>query len=139
MQRIQNKAIRIINFAKFEDPSTPLYQKSEILKISEHVKLQNFLFVHQALKGDLPLPLNNSFQIAAETHSANTRWVMHHKLLLPKARTQNYGINSIKYRSAAFWNYMVSLLPDEKFQLQSRYVCKKSITKYLIGTYQNIQ
>ena len=139
LQRIQNKALRIINFSNFSDPSTPLYHKSEILKISDHVKLQNFLFVHNALKGDIPLPLNNYFQIAAESYPINTRGASQHKLLLPKARTQNYGINSIKYRSTAFWNYMVSLIPEEKFHLQSRYVCKKSITKYLIDTYQNIQ
>ena len=139
LQRIQNKALRIINFANFRDPSTPLYHKSEILKISDHIKLQNFLFVHNALRGDLPLPLKNSFQIAAETHSLNTRGALQHKLLLPKARTQNYGLNSIKYKSAAFWNYIAGILPDKKFYLQTRNVCKKGITKYLIDTYLNAQ
>ena len=139
LQRIQNKALRIINFANFRDPSTPLYHKSEILKISDHIKLQNFLFVHNALRGDLPLPLKNSFQIAAETHSLNTRGALQHKLLLPKARTQNYGLNSIKYKSAAFWNYIAGILPDKNFYLQTRNVCKKGITKYLIDTYLNAQ
>ena len=135
LQRIQNKAIRIINFAKFGDSSTPLYHKSNILKISDHIKLQNFLYVHNSLKGYLPLPLKNSFNVAADTYSVNTRGASQYKILLPKARTQNYGINSIQYQSAAYWNIIVSTFPDEKFQLKSRSVCKKIVTKYLIDGY----
>ena len=137
LQRIQNKALRIINFANFRDPCTPLYHKSEILKISDQLKIQNFLIVHNSLNGHLPLPLKDSFQIAAETHSINTRGALRHKLLLPKARTQNYGINSIKYQSAAYWNYIVNLSPEEKFYNKSRNTCKKSITKNLIDKYHN--
>ena len=137
LQRIQNKALRIINFADYKDPSTPLYFKSNILKISDHVKLQNFLFVHKAIKGDLPLPFNDYFQTSVETHNINTRGASNYKLLLPKARTQSYGINSITYRSAAFWNYMVTISPEETFHLQRRPLCKQIITKQLIDTYKN--
>ena len=42
IQRIQNKAIRIINFADYRDPVSPLYNKSNILKFSDHIKLKTF-------------------------------------------------------------------------------------------------
>ena len=135
IQRIQNKAIRIINFAKFDDSSDPLYQKSKILKISDHVKLQNFLYVHDSLKGVLPKALKNSFQIAAELYEHDTRAASQCKIALPKARTQNYGIHSIKYKSPAIWNTMVSVYPKEKFHDKSKSICKKFITKHFVENY----
>ena len=139
LQRIQNKAIRIINFANFNDSTGPLYQKSKILKITDHVKLQNFLFVHDSLFGILPKVLKNSFQIAADLYNHDTRAASQNKMVLPKARTQNYGINSIKYQSVAFWNTMVSVYPEEKFQLKSKSICKKNITKYFVDNYYTPQ
>ena len=39
IQKIQNSALRIINFADFDAPSSPLYYKSNIMKLSDHVRL----------------------------------------------------------------------------------------------------
>ena len=135
LQTIQNKAIRIINFSNFRDSVAPLYHKSGILKLTDHVKLQNFLFVHNTLRGNIPVPLRNSFQISADTYLYDTRAAGQHKLVLPKVRTQPYGLNSIKYCSAALWNYMISVFPHESFHLQSTNVCKKKITKHYIEGY----
>ena len=135
LQRIQNKAIRIINFAKYQDSSDPLYQKSKILKISDHVRLQNFLYVHDSLNGSLPKALKNSFQITADLYNHDTRSASHYKIVLPKARTLNYGIFSIKYQASAIWNTMASLYPDEKLHNKSKGFCKKIITKYYVDNY----
>ena len=137
LQRLQNKAIRIINFANYDDPSTPLYHKSKILKLSDHVRLENFFYVHNSLNGNLPLPLRNTFQLVADTHSINTRDASKFKIMLPKVRTQNYGINIITYRSVAFWNTIVSLFSNEKFHRLSKFICKKNITKYFIDGYDS--
>ena len=109
------------------------------MKLSDHIKLQNFIYDHNSLKGNLPLPLKDSFKIAADTYTFNTRGASQNKMILPKARTQFYGINSIKYQSAAFWNIIVSVFPDEKFHLQSKSICKKIIAKYLIDEYDKPQ
>ena len=137
LQKLRNKAIRIINFAKYDDPSAPLYQKSKILKLSDHVKIQNFYFVHNSLKGTLPTALKNHFQVAADNHSQNTRGASQYKLTLPKARTLSYGINSIIYQATAFWNTIVSELPEEKFQQQSKFVCHKIIKQHILDTYSS--
>ena len=139
IQRIQNKAIRIINFADFKDASTPLYHKSKILKATDHVKLQNFLHVHSSFKGSLPLPLKDDFQAITDTYSFNTRGATQSKIILPKVRTQNYGIYSIKYQSAAFWNVIMSEFPEEKLQTKSKFSCKKMITKRIIDGYATAQ
>ena len=45
LERLQNKAIKIINFANFRDPLLPRYKSSKILKLSDNIKLLNFMYV----------------------------------------------------------------------------------------------
>ena len=138
LQTIQNKAIRIINFGKFRDSVGPLYQKSKILKLTDHVKIQNFIYVHNSLKGNIPEALKNSFQTSDNIFSYNTRAPKYqHNMKLPKARTQPYGLNSIKYCSAAQWNVIVNTFPEETFHLQSINVCKRKIIRHFIDGYHS--
>ena len=115
IQRIQNKAIRIINFANYRDPVSPLYNKSNILKFSDNIKLQNFFYVHDSLKGNIPSALKGSFHLAQDIHDHSTRGTSQSKISLPKVRTQTYGINSIKYQSIAFWNTINCTIPHKCF------------------------
>ena len=55
LQKIQNKAIRIINFSGYNDPVDPIYHKLKVLKLGDHVKLQNFLYVHNSLNNKVPM------------------------------------------------------------------------------------
>ena len=57
IQVIQNKAIRIMNFTSNRAPSSPLFRKCNILKLCDIVTLQNFLFAHDSLRGNLPSSL----------------------------------------------------------------------------------
>ena len=137
IQKIQNRALRIINFSDFDAPSTPLYFKSDILKLSDHVRLQNFLHVHRDLKeNSLPLTLRNTYKLISEaTEYPNTRVTSTCKLHLPKVRTVNYGINSITYRSICDWNSFTNIDPHIKFHQLSRFVSKKYIKDHIINTY----
>ena len=139
LQHIQNRALRIINFADFRESTNPLYFKSNILKLTDYVKLQNFYYVHNSINKNLPIPLINSFKIAADTYTHDTRGASQCKLLLPKAKTQSYGINSINYQSVGFWNTIVNEFPEENFLLQSKSMCKKKVTTYLINQYNTPQ
>ena len=49
VNKLQNKALRIINVAHFRETSNPLYEKSFILKFNDNVKLQNFILIHSSL------------------------------------------------------------------------------------------
>ncbi|MCH2405870.1 MAG: reverse transcriptase family protein, partial [Nitrosopumilus sp.] len=135
IQRIQNKAIRIINFAHFRDPVSPLYYTSKVPKFSDHIKIQNACYVHDSLNGNLPIALQDSFKLALDTHRHDTRGASQSKLMLPKARTQAYGINSIKYQSVAIWNIITCEIPDKKFLTLSKSTCKKLITNHILDKY----
>ena len=56
IMKVQNKALRIINFADFI-PSSPLYKTSNILKLKDHVTLNNFLYVHDSFTSNIPSSL----------------------------------------------------------------------------------
>ena len=135
LQKLQNKAIRIINFGDYREPVDPLYYRSKILKLSDHVKLQNFIFVHNSLNDNLPLSLKNTFKITADKYVYNTRASAQHIIELPKVRTSYYGLYSIRYRSSAHWNLLVNDFPKENFHTLSRLVCQKRITKHLLAWY----
>ena len=59
--KLQDKAIRVINFAKFREPTSKLYLKSEILKFKDNITLNNFLFVHNSLNRRLPTAVQDKF------------------------------------------------------------------------------
>ena len=73
--QLQNKAIRVINFASYHSPVDPLYKNSKILKISDVIKLQNFVYIHDSINGNLPSSLINIFEPTKQLHRYNTRGV----------------------------------------------------------------
>ena len=54
LQTLQNKALRIMHFQPPRTTATPLFKSSNILKLDDYVKLQNFLLAYRSLKGLLP-------------------------------------------------------------------------------------
>ena len=119
-------------FANYQEESTQLYNKSGILKLSDQVKLENFIYVHNSIRNKLPIPLRGTFQLAENVHSRCTRGATLHKMVLPKVRTM-YGLNGIKYQATSAWNYFANLLPN--VHSASKESCKKSITEYFIASY----
>ena len=54
---IQQKAIRIINFKNNNNPSAPLFKKTNILKLYDNITLLNCLFVYDHLDNNIPTAL----------------------------------------------------------------------------------
>ena len=48
--------MRIINFSNFQADADPLYKTNKILKLDDHIKMQNCLFVYDL---DASTPLTN--------------------------------------------------------------------------------
>ena len=107
--QFQNKAIRVINFASYHSPVDPLYKNSKILKICDVIKLQNFVYIHDSINGNLPSSLINIVEPTKQLHRYNTRGASHHQISIPKANTLVYGIRSIKYQFIQFWNFIVNM------------------------------
>ena len=135
IQIIQNKAIRIINFSPYNSSTANLYRKSNILKFSDYVKLQNFLLVHDNLNNKNPLALQNSFKLAKDVQRYPTRGAENLKVLIPKIRKVTYGKFSINFRAASVWNDYVTKFPNEALYHRSKQYCKRFITKHIIESY----
>ena len=105
-----------------------------MLKLGDHVKLQNFLHVPNSLNNQVPGPLKDSFTFMTERCSS-TRSTVVNKLALPKVRTLTYGLNSIKHRSVAIWNVVANDFPLNSPHLKNILLCKKQFTKNLIDSY----
>ena len=133
--KIQNKALRAINFANYNDSVDPLYRESNILKFTDNVKVLNFLHVLDSLKNKLPNTLSKTFMPVQEVHLYNTRGVSQRKIAVPRANTHTYGIMSITYQSLQFWNFIVNKFPQEKLFEQSKPKCKTFLKKYFLDTY----
>ena len=67
--RLQDRAIRVINFAHNYESRNPLYTKSKILKFADNIKLLNFLYVYDSIKGNLPSSLNHTFKAVPLVHT----------------------------------------------------------------------
>ena len=132
---LQNKSIRLMNFAHFRAPANIYYRASNILKITDIVKLNNFLLAHDHYHNNLPATFCNLFSYTKNIHSYNTRGSNQQQISLPKVNTQTYGINSIKYQSTKDWNIINKSLSAHKFPTKKKNYCKKIITIFFINNY----
>ena len=105
---LQNKAVKVLNFSNFRDTVLPLYKISKILKLSDSIRLQNFMYVLEDIKGILPPSLQNTFILSSTAHTYKTRSSIQHKIKIPTVKTTVYGIRSIKFQSCQDWNYFIN-------------------------------
>ena len=42
--KLQDRAIRIINFSQYREPTSALYKKSEVLEFKDNITLNNYLY-----------------------------------------------------------------------------------------------
>ena len=63
IHKLQNKALRVINFQPYDMTAVKLYKASSILKLSDSIELSNFLFAHDNLNNNLPSALKSSVTI----------------------------------------------------------------------------
>ena len=73
ISELQDKAIRIINFKQKNYPVAELYKNSRILKLSDYIKLLNYMFVRDTLTATQIPAFKNYFKKAKESHRHNTR------------------------------------------------------------------
>ena len=90
------------------------------------LKIQNFVYVLESIKGNLPIALNNSFELTQNIYEYNTRGSLQYHVSVPKALTQMYGIKSIKYQYVQFWNHIMKTFPDKQLQAHSKAACKNT-------------
>ena len=128
LQRLQNKAIRIITNSNMHSPITPKFHNLAILKIFELYDLEIAKIMHQHSKQALSSSLA-PFNKVSNIHSCNTRSVVHNNLYLPKFST-NRCQNSFQYQGVKIWN---SIPCDLRNQSYSKF--KSNYKKILLNSY----
>ena len=130
---LQNKAIKVINFADPRESPSISYKTSRILRIRDFIKLQNFMFAHDSINNQLPLTLCNTFTLLLNTHSHLTRTAQNFNVALPIIRTSTYGLNSITSQAASEWNFFMNHF--NQLHNKSRSSSKALITKFFLDSY----
>ena len=107
---IQKRIVRMISFedTRLEDfslpESNPLFKSLKLLKIGNIYKMKTLIFVYKCLNNTFSGQFGNWFHKTSNTYSHNTRSSANQNLVLPRARTTNYGIKSIKFQGVKLWN-----------------------------------
>ena len=133
--KLQNRAIRIINFEDFNANPNPLYARSNILKLQDFIRLQNCLFVRNYLNNALPACFDDFyFKLNYLYFNVQTRNSNLGCLFSPGKNTTKYGLNSMTQKSINCWN---SITKNTKTDLSniSRYKLKTFLSKHFINQY----
>ena len=125
IEKLQNRALHIITFSDFQAASNPLYANLKILKLADQIKLQNCLFVHDALSKISPICFHNYFSLTNTIHSLHTKSSKLGCLYVTNSNTVTYGLNSITNKCISIWNditkkFNYDLLNVKRFQLKRK-------------------
>ena len=96
IKSLQNKAIRVVGGAGWNESSSPLYYKFKVLKFHDIYKYELAKFMHHVQNKTLPTPLLKNFDDVKNDLNLNTRSRTREKLKVPlfkSSRTQK----SVKY------------------------------------------
>ena len=99
--------------------------------------MENLLYAHASIKGNIPGPLRNQFLIRGEHCEPSTRGSTLTMLILPKVRTQGYGIYIAKYKATAYWNLIMNNIPDNNFINLTKNTVKEKLLTYFFNVYNN--
>ena len=102
--RLQKIAVRIMTFAEYNAPSSPLFKRINIMPISDCIFLLNALTAYDNLNRLSPIAVQQILNLEYLSNQYRTRGVQNNLLKRPFARTTKYGINSIKYQTVLNWN-----------------------------------
>ena len=112
---LQNKAIRAVGGAGWNESSSPLYYKFKVLKFHDIYKYELAKFMHHVQNKTLPTPLLKIFDDVKNDLNLNTRSRTQEKLKVPffkSSRTQK----SVKYQGVSLWNSLSLNLKKLSFQ-----------------------
>ena len=132
--KLQEKALRIINFLPDATPLRDIYMNLKVLKLPDYIALQNTLLIKDFFNEDLPKPLKEHFKKLNDQHRHATRSSAYNSIFVPKVHTETYGKNSIKYQSTKLWNDLQQISQMDLLQ-QTRADTKKLVSEHFFNSY----
>ena len=121
LQKLQNRAARIVTNSSFDSPSGPLIRSLGWKTIRELVNEESRSVVYKSLNGLAPQYMHNLFTRNSTSNSRSLRNTAT-DLRLPKKTSAN-GQKCFSFRGAKLWNS----LPAETKQASSIYIFKDSL------------
>ena len=101
---LQKRVVKAISFAHFTSPSTPIFSDLKILKMHDLFQLKLLGFVYDCVNRISPSCFHSFFDLVESVHRYGTRQVTKNNIFLTKKNTLQYGIRSVRYCGAKFWN-----------------------------------
>ena len=104
LQKLQNRAARIVTRSNFDSPAMPIIQKLKWPTISDIIRSETATTVYKSLNGLAPEYLSKLF---VKNSTRNTRKLRNTEtdLLLPLRKTNN-GQKGISFRGPKLWNQL---------------------------------
>ena len=129
--KLQKSAVRLLTFSDYFSSSQPLFLQLKLLKVSDEIKLQNVLLIHDTINEKSPPSISDILDLKNydETHSTRGRNLG--LLTRPLCKTTKYGINSITYQSILNWNELQ--LHHQDIDLAK--ICRSKLKKLTIEFY----
>ena len=100
---LQKKAIRIITFSKYDEHSSPLFKRLNIMKLHDLVSFHLVKFMYKFHNNLLPVAFDQFYILVHGASNYSTRLAVKQSYYLPKIRT-NYGIFNIRFQGVKIWN-----------------------------------
>lgn len=128
LQKLQNRAMRIIVNAGSRDHIVDLLQRCDLLNVKQRVYFNVLCFMYKMKNGQLPQYLSRLFRTTAEVQPYDLRG---NNLLRPPTYLSTSAQNSIEYKGAVEFNKMLQSgvninCPIEEF--------RKSLASYVKST-----
>ena len=104
VMKLQEKAIRVINFKDNNAQVSNLFAQSKILKFQDFVPYRNINLVKNSIEKCGPVSFNDFFIQTQEIYQHNTRDALNNMTDIPQSRTYFCGTHFIRSKSAIAWN-----------------------------------
>ena len=131
IQKLQDKALRIINFLPNTASVSEIYKTLKFLKLSDYMSLQNALLVKNCFKKQLSQPLLIFFLNTTEQHNHSTRSGSKNFAFVEEANSKSYRIDSIKYQAIIIWNKLHNNIASDLTELSRLKNIKSTITNWI--------
>ena len=133
---LQKKALRIMNNSDRRAHTDPLFHECKILKLFDHVKMENALFLHKYFNQELPQSLIDNFKIEKRNDSYSTRTSKYNTLIVPNINTKKYGESSVMHQSIVSWHYFCINLQNPNLENITIFQLKEMIQNFLLDSYK---
>ena len=111
LQRLQNRAGRIITFSDYNTRSADILQDLRWDTLEQRRSKQLAISVFKSLNNLYPESLKNMFKPTSGVHSYNVRGASNN-IFVPRPRTEA-AKRAFSYRGAVMWNGLENVLKDE--------------------------